>query len=142
VSYALAYGDLDHFKTLNDTQGHDAGDQALRLFARVLGDSLRPDDIAARYGGEEIVIVLPDCSTDSATAVLERVRESLALALSAGRVPPFTVTFGVASSAYAAEFDEIVAIADGALLGAKAAGRNRVSVADFPAEDLHLVARA
>ncbi len=141
VAYALAYGDLDHFKILNDTQGHDAGDQALRLFARVLGDSLRPDDIAARYGGEEFVIVLPDCNTEGATTVLERVRESLALALSAGRVPPFTVTFGVASSAYAADFDEIVAIADRALLGAKAAGRNRVCVADLPTEDPHVVAR-
>jgi diguanylate cyclase (GGDEF)-like protein len=132
VPYALAYGDLDHFKSLNDTHGHDAGDQALRLFARVLGDSLRPGDIAARYGGEEFVIVLPDCSTAVATSVLERVRESLALALSAGRVPPFTVTFGVASTAYAADFGEIVAIADGALLDAKSAGRNRVSVADLP----------
>jgi GGDEF domain-containing protein len=59
VEYALAYGDLDHFKMLNDTHGHEAGDQALRLFARVLGDSLRPNDIAARYGGEEFVVVLP-----------------------------------------------------------------------------------
>ncbi|HEY5015055.1 MAG TPA: GGDEF domain-containing protein [Acidimicrobiia bacterium] len=129
VPYALAYGDLDHFKILNDTHGHEAGDQALRLFARVLGDSLRPKDIAARYGGEEFVIVLPECGTAVATGVLERVRESLALALSAGRVPPFTVTFGVASSVYAEDFEEIVAIADGALLDAKAAGRNRVTVA-------------
>jgi diguanylate cyclase (GGDEF)-like protein len=136
VPYALAYGDLDHFKVLNDTHGHEAGDQALRLFARVLNDSLRPNDICARYGGEEFVIVLPDCATDVATIVLERVRESLALALSAGRVPPFTVTFGVASSTYAASFDEIVAIADRALLDAKSAGRNRVAIAELPA--MHL----
>ncbi|MGZ4711357.1 MAG: diguanylate cyclase [Acidimicrobiia bacterium] len=133
VPFALAYGDLDHFKVLNDTHGHEAGDQALRLFARVLRDSLRPNEIAARYGGEEFVIVLPDCDTIIATGVLERVRESLALALNAGRVPPFTVTFGVASSDYADEFDEMVAIADRALLDAKAAGRNRVLVAARPA---------
>ena len=132
MSYALAYGDLDHFKVLNDTHGHEAGDHALRLFARVLGDSLRPNDIAARYGGEEFVVVLPDCNTATATSILERVRENLALALSAGHVPSFTVTFGLASSAYAAEFDEIVALADEALLDAKAAGRNRVALADFP----------
>jgi diguanylate cyclase (GGDEF)-like protein len=132
IPYAVAYGDLDHFKILNDTHGHDAGDQALRLFARVLGESLRPGDIAARYGGEEFVIVLPNCSTITAMGILERVRESLALALNAGHVPPFTVTFGLASSAYAADFDHIVAIADEALLDAKSAGRNRVALADLP----------
>jgi diguanylate cyclase (GGDEF)-like protein len=132
TAYSLAYGDLDHFKILNDTHGHEAGDQALRLFARVLSESLRPNDLAARYGGEEFVVVLPDCSTTQATSVLERVRENLAIALSAGHVPSFTVTFGVASSAYASEFDEIVAIADEALLDAKSAGRNRVALADFP----------
>jgi len=132
VPYALAYGDLDHFKALNDTHGHDAGDQALRLFARVLGDSLRPGDIAARYGGEEFVVVLPNCSTVTAMSILERVRESLALALNAGQVPPFTVTFGLASSAYATDFDDIVAIADQALLDAKTLGRNRVALAVLP----------
>jgi diguanylate cyclase (GGDEF)-like protein len=133
--YSLAYGDLDHFKILNDTYGHDAGDRALRLFARVLRDSIRPNDIAARYGGEEFVIVLPDCGTDVAVVVLERVRERLTLALTAGHVPSFTVTFGVASTAYATEYDEIVAIADRALLDAKSAGRNRVVAADFPGAD-------
>ena len=133
VSYALAYGDLDHFKALNDTHGHEAGDQALRLFAQVLGDSLRPNDVAARYGGEEFVIVLPNCDAAEATGVLERVRETLALVFGAGRVPPFTVTFGVATSSYASDFDEIVAIADRTLLEAKTAGRNRVAVAEFPA---------
>jgi diguanylate cyclase (GGDEF)-like protein len=130
--YALAYGDLDQFKLLNDTHGHEDGDQALRLFARVLGDSLRPNDVAARYGGEEFVIVLPDCNTATAMSILERVRENLALALSTGHSPSFTVTFGLASSAYASDFDEILAIADGALLEAKSAGRNRVVLADFP----------
>jgi diguanylate cyclase (GGDEF)-like protein len=123
--YALAYGDLDHFKILNDTHGHEAGDQALRLFARVLRDSVRPGDITARYGGEEFVIVLPDCPTDTATKILERLREQLAVTLTSGRVPAFTVSFGVASSTDADTFDEIVAIADRALLTAKANGRNR-----------------
>ena len=127
--YTVAYGDLDHFKVLNDTHGHDVGDQALRAFSRVLRDSVRPNDIVARYGGEDFVIVLPDCSTEVAVGILERVRERLALSLQSGRVPPFTVTFGVASTAYASDFDEVVAIADHALLSAKTAGRNRVLVA-------------
>jgi diguanylate cyclase (GGDEF)-like protein len=133
VSYSVAYGDLDHFKILNDTHGHDAGDQALRLFARVVGESLRPGDIAARYGGEEFVIVLPNCNTTTATSILERIRESLALALNGGQVPPFTVTFGLASSEYAHDFDGVVAVADHALLAGKSAGRNRVTVAELPA---------
>ena len=129
--YTLAYGDLDHFKILNDTHGHEAGDQALRLFARVLRDSVRPDDITARYGGEEFIIVLPDCPIETATKILERLREQLALTLTNGRVvPAFTVSFGVASSTDADTFDEIVAIADRALLTAKTDGRNRVVVAE------------
>ena len=127
--YALAYGDLDHFKVLNDTHGHEAGDQALRLFARVLRDSIRPTDITARYGGEEFVIVLPECDVETALKVLERLRERLALTLGTGRVPAFTVSFGLASSIDADTFDEVVAVADQALLTAKTAGRNRTVVA-------------
>jgi len=123
--YALAYGDLDHFKILNDTHGHEAGDQALRLFARVLRESVRPHDITARYGGEEFVIVLPDSPLETATKILERLREQLALTLTSGRLPAFTVSFGLASSADADTFDEVVAIADQALLTAKTDGRNR-----------------
>ena len=129
IPYALAYGDLDHFKRLNDTYGHESGDQALRLFSRVLRDSVRPNDIAARYGGEEFVIVLPDCDIAAAIAVLERVRENLALALTNGPVAIFTVTFGLTHSNSADTFGGVVAAADRALLAAKAAGRNRVVVA-------------
>ncbi|HEV8065218.1 MAG TPA: GGDEF domain-containing protein, partial [Acidimicrobiales bacterium] len=71
--YALAYGDLDHFKQLNDVFGHDAGDRALRTFSQVLRDSLRPADLPCRYGGEEFVIVLPSCPVAEAVQVLERV---------------------------------------------------------------------
>ena len=99
IPYALAYGDLDFFKTLNDVHGHEAGDQALRLFSRVMRDSVRPVDLVSRYGGEEFVIVLPDCTPDTATSVLERVRERLALALTSGRVPPSRSASASSSSA-------------------------------------------
>lgn len=125
TAYALAYGDLDHFELLNDTHGHEAGDQALRLFSRVLRDSMRPDDLTARYGGEEFVVVLPGCPVDTALKVLERLRERLALVLTTGRVPAFTVSFGLASSTDGDTFDDVVAVADEGLLSAKANGRNR-----------------
>jgi len=129
LSFAVAYGDLDHFKQLNDIFGHDAGDRALRTFSQVLRDALRPSDIACRYGGEEFVIVLPACGTDEAVAVLGRVRERLALRLESGHLPHFTVSFGVASSDQAGDLGGTVALADEALLQAKAAGRDQIVVA-------------
>ncbi len=129
LSYVLAYGDLDHFKQLNDVFGHDAGDRALRTFSQVLRDALRPSDIPCRYGGEEFVIMLPACSIDEAVAVLERVRERIALRLESGHLPTFTVSFGVASSDQAEDFEHVVALADDALLRAKAGGRDQIVVA-------------
>ena len=129
MPFAVVLADLDHFKQINDTYGHDAGDRALRLFARILRSSLRPDDIPARYGGEEFAIVLPNCDAHVAVATLERIRESLTLALLDGRCPAFTASFGVAMSDNADAFDDIIAIADEALFAAKDAGRNRVIVA-------------
>ena len=126
TSYSVAYGDLDHFKILNDTFGHAAGDRSLRTFSQVLRDSLRPVDIAGRYGGEEFVIILPDCPVSEAQQVLERVRERLAERIIVADLPPFTVSFGVASSDQAGTFDEAVALADAALLNAKAGGRDQV----------------
>ena len=129
VAYALAYGDLDKFKQLNDVFGHDAGDRALRTFSQVLRDSLRPSDIPCRYGGEEFVIVLPSCPVSEATQVLERVRRRLADRLTVGHLPEFTVSFGLASSDQAPDFQQVVSLADGALLIAKAEGRNKTVIA-------------
>jgi diguanylate cyclase (GGDEF)-like protein len=128
--YAVAYGDLDHFKRLNDTFGHAAGDRALRTFAQVLRDSLRPADMSGRYGGEEFVIILPKCPVDEARQVLERVRERLAERIVVADLPPFTISFGLASSDPAESFDDVVALADAALLRAKAGGRDQIVIAD------------
>jgi diguanylate cyclase (GGDEF)-like protein len=130
--YIVAYADLDHFKALNDVHGHDAGDRALRLFAHVLRDSVRPSDIPARYGGEEFVVVLPDCGLDDAEAVLERVRERLAAVVRDSQGPEFTVSAGLASSSVTKTFSEVVEAADRALLAAKAAGRDRVLISGAP----------
>jgi diguanylate cyclase (GGDEF)-like protein len=126
--YAVAFGDLDHFKRLNDVYGHDTGDRALRLFARVLRDSVRPQDIPARYGGEEFVVVLPGCSGADAAKVMDRVRDRLAEALDGGSTPPFTASFGVASDDSGLPFADLVSMADAALLVAKADGRDRTII--------------
>jgi diguanylate cyclase (GGDEF)-like protein len=130
--YSVAYGDLDHFKDLNDVFGHAAGDRALRTFSQVLRDSLRPADIPCRYGGEEFVIVLPDCPVEEARQVLERVRERMADRIVIANLPAFTVSFGLASSDQAGDLEQVVALADDALLSAKAAGRDQIVVSLGP----------
>jgi diguanylate cyclase (GGDEF)-like protein len=125
--YAVAYADLDHFKKLNDLHGHEAGDRALRAFARTLRDSLRPQDLVCRWGGEEFVIVLPDCDADYAIDAMDRVRTNLALGSMGGQTAAVTASFGVAHSSDADSFDEVVERADSALHQAKDRGRNRVA---------------
>jgi diguanylate cyclase (GGDEF)-like protein len=131
----VAYGDLDQFKMLNDVHGHDAGDRALRLFARVLRDSVRPVDVPARYGGEEFVVALPDCSLDNAFTVIERIRSELRVVLANGTVPPFTVSFGIAASEPGLTFSQTLEAADEALLHAKRSGRDRISIAGASDDD-------
>jgi diguanylate cyclase (GGDEF)-like protein len=130
--YAVAYGDLDHFKQVNDVYGHDAGDRVLRVFSRVLRESVRPNDIPARYGGEEFVVVLPDCSIADATQVLERVRENLARAQASAASPSCTVSFGLAGSDTGREFNDVLKVADRALSTAKEEGRDRIAIAPVP----------
>ncbi len=130
--YSVAYGDLDHFKELNDVFGHAAGDRALRTFSQVIRDSLRPADIPGRYGGEEFVIVLPDCPVDEAHQVLERVRARLAERIVIAELPRFTISFGLAFSEQAGDFEAVVSLADAALLSAKAGGRDQIVVSAGP----------
>jgi len=124
--YAVAFGDLDLFKKLNDTHGHDIGDRAIRLFADVLRASLRPDDLAGRWGGEEFVIVLPGAIGGKAVRVLERIRANLRENLTLGTVPSFTVSFGVCDSRDAESVSDVLNAADAALLRAKSEGRDRI----------------
>ncbi len=127
--FALAVADLDHFKQLNDTHGHEAGDRSLRVFAQATLQVLRDVDLVARWGGEEFVIALPDTDCDQAVVVLERVRSSLALAHQGGHTP-FTASFGVTDSTRAESLQELIQLADVGLYMSKAAGRDRISVAD------------
>ncbi|CAN5674970.1 diguanylate cyclase [soil metagenome] len=130
-SVAVIMADLDHFKAVNDTHGHAAGDEILRQSAKRFLAALRETDAAGRYGGEEFLIVLGPCATpEEATAVAERLCrkfEAAPFRTDAGEIA-VTISVGVAFVAWGAHLDEnaIVALADGALYRAKNAGRNRV----------------
>jgi diguanylate cyclase (GGDEF)-like protein len=128
-AYAVVLADLDRFKDLNDTYGHEVGDRALRLFAGVLREAVRDRDLACRYGGEEFVVLLPQCSVKQATEIVERIRLELVGMLAGGDVPGFTASFGLADSDMAEDFDAVLRLADEALLRAKTNGRNRVETA-------------
>jgi diguanylate cyclase (GGDEF)-like protein len=125
-AYTVAFADLDKFKQLNDTHGHDMGDKALRLFADVLRGSVRPDDLVGRWGGEEFVIVLPGSTDEKAVRVVHRMRERLKEALAIGAVPNFTASFGLCDSRDAETFGDVINAADAALLRAKEEGRDRI----------------
>src|SRR5262249_31804297 len=127
--FAVAIADLDNFKQLNDTHGHETGDRALRLFAQVAQDALREEDSIARWGGEEFVIVLDGLDRFEAIPIRDRVRAQLAQA-HPGETPRFTVSFGVADSAQAESLEHMIAIADGGLYSAKTAGRDRAHIGD------------
>ena len=133
---ALVLLDLDHFKKLNDTFGHPAGDAALRSAARLLAQHLRKGDQAARYGGEEFVVILPGTDRTQGIHAAERLRlavEKHRLVFEGARIP-IAASFGVAIwPADGKEPDDLLASADRALYAAKQAGRNRVKAAsDVP----------
>ncbi|MFL6207876.1 MAG: diguanylate cyclase [Pyrinomonadaceae bacterium] len=118
--------DIDHFKTVNDTHGHDAGDTALRFLADLLRAELRGVDTAARYGGEEFAIILPQANLDGALVVAERLRVRLA-ETAMPVIGHITASFGLATfSQHTDSSKELVTIADRALYEAKRGGRNRI----------------
>jgi diguanylate cyclase (GGDEF)-like protein/PAS domain S-box-containing protein len=122
--------DVDHFKSINDRFGHPAGDEVLRRLSRLIASELRVTDTAARYGGEEIAVILPDTSAEHASVVAARLRERLeaeGFDMGGGAAVTVTASFGVATLACdAASPQAIFAAADEALYEAKATGRNRV----------------
>jgi diguanylate cyclase (GGDEF)-like protein len=132
VSGALLFIDLDRFKTLNDTHGHDAGDDALRDFARIASVAVRDDDVFARLGGEEFALYLPGVGRDAALRVAERIRTDVAKSLRV-RGEAVTVSVGVAHAAEPpVARAALMKAADGAMYAAKNRGRNRVALASEP----------
>jgi diguanylate cyclase (GGDEF)-like protein len=124
--FAVAFFDLDHFKELNDTFGHETGDRALRSFARILRSTARESDLVSRWGGEEFVVVFPEASAGQAEPIAQRVAGNLADAVLTGDVPPFTVSVGLADSTDARGPAEVIRTADEAMFRAKQTGRDRI----------------
>jgi len=138
-TFCLLMMDLDHFKAVNDTIGHQAGDDVLRAVADVLRSCSRESDYQARYGGEEFVMLLPQTGLSEASTLAERVRLQVA-EIDAGPGLRVTMSIGVASYPDSArDADGVLAAADAALLRAKARGRDRVCLAG---EDTTRVAAA
>jgi len=122
--------DVDDFKGLNDTCGHLTGDRALQAIAAVLRNNLRRQDRAGRFGGEELLVVLPETDGDGAMDLAERIRADVEKSVASGlELPqPVTASFGVASCpADAEEIENLLERADNALYRAKAQGKNRVA---------------
>ncbi|MCU1602336.1 MAG: diguanylate cyclase [Frankiales bacterium] len=125
---SLVMVDIDHFKALNDTHGHQAGDEVLRNVAAALSCECRDFDTPARYGGEEFAIILPGCGPEEARDIAERLRRSVSQAPS---IVPITASAGVATyPSHAGDADTLVRAADEALYRSKHAGRNTTSMSE------------
>lgn len=145
--YSVAIADLDHFKTVNDTYGHECGDVVLAHISAAVKDCLRPTEAVGRWGGEEFIVVLPDTTVELAATLMERVRVAIEELLIPcdGHTHAVTISIGVADGADDALWHRVVKRADDALYDAKMEGRNLVrsrplvsAAAEAPAEEFSL----
>jgi len=128
---SLMIFDIDHFKSVNDTYGHDAGDEVLKGFANRLRRVIRGGDLLCRLGGEEFVIAMPNVSLEAAMKVAERTRSAIEeepfVIDETGRKIAITVSIGVAGPGSEGDPDSLYRRADRALYRSKSEGRNRVT---------------
>jgi diguanylate cyclase (GGDEF)-like protein len=130
---AVLMMDIDHFKKVNDTYGHDGGDQVLAGFAEVVQGCLRSGDLLGRLGGEEFAVLLPGCLADDAQAIAQRICDAFAahlFTLKDGRQLRATVSIGACCAPrIESDIAAMLSAADAALYHAKENGRNRVELA-------------
>lgn len=133
VPFAILLLDIDHFKNINDTHGHDGGDLVLQQAADLVTSSVRVGDFIFRYGGEELLIVLVEIGREQALQVAEIIRERFVaepMRVGDGKMMPVSVSIGVAAYNGHPDYERIVKDADDALYRAKNNGRNRCELAD------------
>ena len=131
---AVVMMDLDYFKTINDRFGHDSGDRILMAFADVIHANIRSNDLAARMGGEEFCIIMPDSTPKSSAAVADRIRSQIEATSIQTTSGPIRATVSAGIAVRSAEPETLQALlnrADAALYEAKASGRNRVQISAF-----------
>jgi diguanylate cyclase (GGDEF)-like protein len=144
LAYARRHGaplslimlDIDHFKSVNDTFGHPAGDAVLIQLSKVVHDTLRTEDVFARYGGEEFAVICRGVNVERATIVAERLRELVAAMRTKADDQEIAITLSLGVAGYqetgAENPEQLIASADEALYEAKRAGRNRVVTRSGP----------
>jgi len=126
IQFSIAIGDLDDFKEINDTYGHQAGDEVLRKIAQLLKSSVRKQDIVGRWGGEEFILMYPDTNLKGAIIVTEKIRKAIEDSVFEYDKKKLhtTITFGVATYDGKMDINECIRIADGALYEGKKSGKN------------------
>jgi diguanylate cyclase (GGDEF)-like protein len=123
---SVVIADLDRFKNINDTFGHDAGDRALRMISQFLQKNIRDVDTLARYGGEEFIMMIPDADKEAAFCLAERLREELSK-VSLENFPQITISLGIVTyPSDGTDIEDLIKKADAAMYAAKQAGRNKV----------------
>nr|WP_136249737.1 GGDEF domain-containing protein [Ningiella ruwaisensis] len=127
-TYTIVLGDVDHFKQINDTHGHQVGDEVIRRVAEVLQDNVRDSDIVSRWGGEEFLVILANADTETAEKVVNKIRHGIKAEI---QIPVLketgvTMSFGIANAHRHMSFEETVRQADIKLYQAKATGRDKM----------------
>nr|MBL8454845.1 diguanylate cyclase [Zoogloeaceae bacterium] len=135
VSLCIALLDIDNFKRLNDTYGHQTGDEALIHLVKIIQENLRPNDIVARLGGEEFIIIYPESDLEQATAALVRLQRELTKAYFMADDKKLLITFSAGVSVWSPgeSMEAVIGRADGAMYQAKQTGKNKVVAIEAPA---------
>jgi len=131
-SYSVIMGDIDNFKKINDSYGHETGDTVLKSVAAAFKNNVRENDSVCRWGGEEILVFLPKCEKEGASAIAQRILEQIRRITIEQSGEMVTITMGVAFSGEAVSFDDIVRKADERLYMGKRNGKNQVVSESMP----------